>query len=107
MKPKKFLKTISIATIFYGSIMVSTAEPASAFGWWKTDYLGRATMADNAAYWRSQGRTPFGTPPQNRDLICQWKYPRTNGTVYGQAAGWVGRASWETNCYHRYWKGWW
>ncbi|MFY7803057.1 MAG: hypothetical protein ACOVQ7_06500 [Limnoraphis robusta] len=86
--------------------MVSTAEPASAFGWWKTDYLGRATSADNEAYWRSRGRIPFGTAPLNRDLICQWKYPRRDGTVYGQAAGWFA-ASLETNCYHRYWKWWW
>ncbi|MCG5056852.1 MAG: hypothetical protein KA714_02255 [Limnoraphis sp. WC205] len=87
--------------------MVSTAEPASAFGWWQTDHLGRATRADNNAYSRSQGRIPFGTAPLNRDLICQWKYPRRDGTVYGQAAAWLGPASWETNCYHRYWKGWW
>ena len=86
--------------------MVSTAEPASAFGWWKTDYLGRATIADNGAYSRSRGIS-LPTPPANRDLICRWKYPRRNGTVYGKAAAWVGRASWETNCYHRYWKGWW
>ncbi|MGB3533092.1 MAG: hypothetical protein WBA13_06195 [Microcoleaceae cyanobacterium] len=99
-KSQKILKKFSIGIIFCGSILVCNAEPASAFGWWKTDYLGKATTADNGAYWRSRGRVALPTPPINRNRICQWKYPRRSG-VYGKASGW------ETNCYRRYWKWWW
>lgn len=105
-KPQNFLKAIPLAMAVCSSILVSTAKPASAFGWWKTEYLGRATIRDNNRYARSIGRMAVNTPPGNRNDICRWKYPRRNGTVYGKPAGWWGRASWETNCYHRYWKWW-
>ena len=86
------------------SILVSTAKPASAFGWWQTDYLGRATTRDNQRYARSIGASTIGFTPFGRSNdICRWKYRRSNGTVYGQGV-W---GTWETNCYHRYWKWWW
>ncbi|MGK7922479.1 MAG: hypothetical protein AB4080_20990 [Trichodesmium sp.] len=104
-KPLNFLKVIPLAMVVCSSILVSTAEPASA--WWRTNYLGQATIRDNSRYARSIGRIATGTPPWNRDLICRWKYPRRNGTVYGKPASWWGTAHWETNCYHRYWRWWW
>ncbi len=106
-KPHNFLKAIPLAMAVCSSILVSTAKPASAFGWWKTDYLGRATTSDNRNYWRSIGRMGQAVPPWNRDDICRWKYPRSNGTVYGKPASWWGSRNWQTNCYHRYWKWWW
>jgi len=106
-KPQNFLKAIPLAMAVCSSILVSTAKPASAFGWWKTEYLGRATIADNYRYWRSIGRIAQAVPPSNRNDICRWKYPRRTGTVYGKTAGWWGPARWETKCYHRYWKSWW
>ncbi len=104
-KSKSLIKALPLAMAVCGSILISTAEPASAFGWWRTDYLGRLTTRDNDAYWRSKGRSLTPTPPRNRNDLCKWKYPRSNGTVYGKAAS--RRRSWETNCYHRYWKWWW
>ena len=110
-KPQNFLKAIPLAMAVCSSILVSTAKPASAFGWWKTEYLGRATTADNYRYWRSIGKTGQPVAPKNRNDICRWKYPRSNGTVYGKPVRlrlWWGWRSptWDTDCYHRYWKRW-
>ena len=105
-KTKNFMKAIPLAIAVCSSILVSTAKPASAFGWWQTDYLGRATISDNYNYWRSIGRIGVSTPPWNRNDICNWKYSGRSG-VYGKAVSWWGRDSWKTNCYHRYWKWWW
>lgn len=103
-KPPNFLKAIPLAMVVCSSILVSTAEPASAFGWPKRDELGIATTRDNRNYWRSKGRVVMPNPP-NRNDICRWKYPRDNGTVYGKAVSWSNQM--ETKCYHRYWKWWW
>ena len=102
-KPQNFLKVISLALVLCSSIVVSTAEPVSAFGRMRKEYLGRATIRDNVHYWMStkeKSRRRKISPPGNRDLICMWKYTHIKGKVYGKADG-----PWNTKCYDRYWSG--
>ncbi len=101
-KPQNFLKAISLAMVVCSSILISTAESASAFGRMKKDFLGITTTRDNAHYVRSTGDKSARRntlAPANRNRICRWKYPRTNGTVYGKPDG-----RWNTKCYHTYFK---
>ncbi len=89
------VRKISIAALVAGVVLFSHTQPADAWGLRKNTYLGRLTTADNANYWRSQGKLQLATPP-NRDKLCQWKYGGSN--VWVKAVSWWGANNWKTDC---------
>lgn len=99
-KSAQFSK-IPIAALVAGVVIFSHAQPANA-GWFRKDtYLGRLTTADNVNYWRQKGGLYFGTPPADRNKLCQWKYGNNN--VWGKAVSWWGADKWKTDCYRWRW----
>jgi hypothetical protein len=94
-----------VAALATGSTLVVNTERAEALGWWRSTYVGRATISDNGNYARAIGRMSVPTPPWDRNALCAWKFgnPR-EGKIEGRSAGWN---SWDTNCFNVVWKFWW
>ncbi|MBD2547003.1 hypothetical protein [Planktothricoides raciborskii] len=100
VKSAQFRK-IPIAALVAGVVLFSHAQPADAWWFTRDERLGRLTTADNMNYWQQKGGIPSGTPPVDRNKLCQWKYGNNN--VWGKAVSSSQPGVWQTDCYRWRW----
>ena len=105
--PKTSWKSLALLGLTCSGLILTHAEQASAFGWWREEFLGRTTSSDRTAYFKSIGR-PNMIPAipgwGDADRICRWKYQ--NSKAYGRSANPAFIGSWDINCYHSVWRWW-
>lgn len=97
---KNKIALVSLALVAFSTVSTINTKPAQAFGWWVTEELGTATIADNSAYKRAHGLRDSPTPPWDRNALCRWKYNRSDAKGEGI---WL---TWNTRCYRTYWRWW-
>lgn len=97
IKPAQFSK-IAMAALVGSAVIFSHTQPADAAWFRKDTYLGLASTGDNCNYWKAQGKQCLPSPPNDRNKLCQWKYPNVSN-VWGQSV-WF---SFDTKCYSWRW----